>query len=107
MITDVLEADLDGNLPTTMQPKVSNRDLESVDGVQESEDLQKTSLLLYLSDRPKLVSFTLKTVTRILRPGTENPKLEPQLLRKVRGVIQVHVSFWTAATLQYLSTIKE
>ena len=96
MITDVLEADLDGNLPTTVQPEVSNRDLESVDGVQESEDLQKTSLLLYLSERPKLVSFTLKTVARFLRSGTQskfvielNPKLEPQLLRKRRGVIQV------------------
>lgn len=65
MLTDVLEADLDGNLPTTVQQKVSSKNQESVDGEQENEELQKTSLLLYLSDRPKLVSFKQTNVSSI------------------------------------------
>lgn len=53
MITDILEADHDGKLPNTVMPS----DKESTDGQESEEEPRKeTSLLPYLSDRPKLVS---------------------------------------------------
>ena len=72
VITDVLEADLDGNLPTH---EVTNKNLESADGENEDEKLQKTSLLLYLSDRPKLVSLSRRVSAESIRYsiGHQNP----------------------------------
>lgn len=52
MITDILEADHNGKLPGMPTGK------ESTDGQEnESEQQQEITLLPYLSERPKLVSF--------------------------------------------------
>ena len=57
VITDILEADVNGNLPS----KKSAAAQEATDGPQGRDDKKvkqpQTSLLPYLSDRPKLVSF--------------------------------------------------
>lgn len=58
MITDLLEADVNGNLPMTSAMPVEESDGPPREGSENEKLLQKTSLLTYLSDRPKLVSFT-------------------------------------------------